>query len=869
MPKNPTPQLIRDAGYRSIRQFAIELAQTHPQEFQLSGEARLSQGTLELNLAKLFKGRELVWWRNRPKRLAVVAQMLNVAVSRFDLEQDQVPHLFTFESFPDLPALNLAFEEPYSVGESQLITDQNSRPPGWKNLYYWLLGDGTIASPRSLDWLQIEDPTEFALSTARLVATSRHTTLSVTRPGEVGGPDAAVLQHLSPLILSVKGKIDISDLLKLNDRAQKAPLLVISPYSLPSSDLGFRDGATSPGHGLGESNSWRWTFLDGWRGKLVRWIANRLSAKGTGARFNPDSVIAWLDRVDPDHLWFPQTVDVLSICRIAYDHPENALDRIMDFRDIGRYFSVAPKVLPLLEKAVQARWCHWGMKWDAEFARVDWIAAGVPGKHLDSLIKEKMLAESADKYVIADRVLCRLLLRKVIDKTSKMDAAFSWWPSSFDKDRRSLLDATLSSMPKIHLSAVASKMPEYSRDRKHLIGTAEALLVAIGRHLARDGQLTNELKRVGDFVLAHCGSGAQTIVPHSRPTGTINQQFEWITTLWTWQLARPSQSRANIDWVLPGVEEGQVDQKARWLNPWASLQEGVRAVPQGATLDYFIDATCRWSDTLNILPKGEIALLLRPAIIRRSVLEGWRLEWYWWSGLIGEDWAEKSLVRIFTEMNPMQPHKVERLWCSLVEWQRRKCLERSAVFTPGKDLHLPSCRSAANKSSPIMKWVAEHLSDDQVLDVLDDEGKRFVEDHPQWLLTNHKLLALKALSQRPPLKVEPYMVWGYFSAFLPDAADGLTSFLGHQTLGREAAKGLWDWAPDRALDLLSQPQNDRYRGAQALVLSCPSEHLGVAVEALKACPGLLPEAEKASWVYYHLPSSGQMAPDLLKILVGK
>jgi hypothetical protein len=225
------------------------------------------------------------------------------------------------------------------------------------------------------------------------------------------------------------------------------------------------------------------------------------------------------------------------------------------------------------------------------------------------------------------------------------------------------------------------------------------------------------------------------------------------------------------------------------------------------------------------------------------------------------------LVRLFTTDGADNALEAARLlWPSLVSWQMGAGRGTAFPHVPGKELQLPSCRPDAQRFSRSIHWIVQHLTEDDVLGLLTTDGKRFLEDHPQWLLTEHKLVVLRSLAKRLPLGLPLFMGIRYFSAFLPDAVAGLIDFLHDEQLGGEAAVGVWNWAPSLAVELLQRSDSSDFQACTRLIFSCPTEQLGAALAALQSAPDMLPASRREEWVRYHLPNAGMHASALFKLL---
>lgn len=864
--RNPITSAFSSDGYTSIRQLAMKLLEVHPELF---GSLDPQSRSLEVRLGKLDKGLNLDWWRVRLSAAECVSRELGIKLSALNLDRPSAQHLFSFPGFPDLPALDLSREDRYSIARPLLISSDEQTPPAWKNLEYWFFGEGTNPTPQQLDWLHIDDDTEFRLVTAHLHATSRHAVVSLERPALKQGDDAEALRHRSPLILSVDEMVGPTELQTLMERGQIAPLLVISPYALPE----HRSGASTSfvAQGARGVNTWRWMLHPNWRDTLLEWVGQRLARQQVFSALDPIVLSEWLHRFDPDHRWFPSSSEVLQLCQIAHEEPPETFDEISSgsnvFALLARIFRQKETHLKLMREAVRLRWRDWRHSWDGALDRADWLMAGTTARDFDAMAQVGLIAHDGySRYRFANPVLARLLLRESLGKQIRMRPPAEWSAACFDSDRRPLLDATLDTMSMPGLSAASARLIRIS-GADVLMGPAEALFVAIGKRIARGAVLQDAMHDLGQVVLSRLAPNPDSTIPWSRQVTTVEQKFEWFSSTWAWSLQIKAPRRTSPSWCVPGWSHDLPDELPQWLNPRANFSGEDRAFPRGAALVYFMRVAHLWSKQRKNPPSGHMPALLNPALLWRASNGAWPVNVTWWGGIISNEWAEQWLVEALSADAPGQrASAARRLWPSLVAWQHLSRKGSGVRFARGKDVDFPSCRPDARLYSPILAWVADQLDDGDVLGLLEKSDRRFVEDHPQWLLTTHKIVVLRALAARLPLPLQLFEPSNYFSPFVPDAVEGLTWFLSDQALGVEAASGVWNWAPGSANELLIHGGEADFMARRQLIMTCPTSHLKSAMTALRNTPELLPEERRLQWVQYHLPHAGESAVQLFEMI---
>lgn len=374
------------------------------------------------------------------------------------------------------------------------------------------------------------------------------------------------------------------------------------------------------------------------------------------------------------------------------------------------------------------------------------------------------------------------------------------------------------------------------------------------------------MKAVGEIVLGRLVHDPDTNCPWSWPVATIEQKFEWFSSTWAWSLYAKAPKSVVPSWSVPGWSHDLPEQFPQWLNLRASSNSIEQPFLRGATLAYFMNVVRQWSIKRR-QPPNNVPVLLRPAMLWRASSGDWPVDVAWWGGIIGTEWAEKWLIEMLTAEVPDQRRDAARiLWPSLVAWQQLSHRKAGFRYSRGKELDFPSCRPDARLFSPVLAWVASQLADEDVFGLLTEEDRLFLENHPQWLLTPHKLLVLRALAQRLPLSLQMFEIPNYFSPFVPDAVEGLIWFLPDPALGVEAASGVWNWAPARAHELLTSAGERDFNARRQLLMTCPTSHLSYALSALRRTPALLPAARRLQWVQYHLPYAGEHALQLFEVL---
>ena len=106
----------------------------------------------------------------------------------------------------------------------------------------------------------------------------------------------------------------------------------------------------------------------------------------------------------------------------------------------------------------------------------------------------------------------------------------------------------------------------------------------------------------------------------------------------------------------------------------------------------------------------------------------------------------------------------------------------------------------------------------------------------------------------------------FLERFGPSAAPCLLNYLKSGVMVEAAISFLWDWDPEAAIALLRKetPLNTTTLGA--VVLACPANHLGVAIDLLTQNPAVLDASTRIGWARRHLSKSGIHSQQLIEII---
>jgi len=257
-------------------------------------------------------------------------------------------------------------------------------------------------------------------------------------------------------------------------------------------------------------------------------------------------------------------------------------------------------------------------------------------------------------------------------------------------------------------------------------------------------------------------------------------------------------------------------------------------------------------------------MFLKIGLLRQAAKSFCKADRDWWYGLIGMPWAEEAVLRdlVFPITDGLRMPALN-WWPSLVAHFQFKSQENAPAFANlwGR---------WTSKSSPVLQWVMEQLKAEssKALDLLDDEARSFLGKIPQILNKSFKLELLKSLAQRLPSSgwLESYQVPGFLMNFGANAVDGVIPFLLDKQLGEQAARSLWNWAPDTAEHLLNHDNSLDINAKRNLINECHPDSVTAAIESLQRDKNILNSGELKSWVQLRLPNAGIHATGLLGLI---
>lgn len=828
----------------------------------LNREPKKKNRSLAAHIIKLNNGEGLRWWRERPDAVERLVAMIGITKDDLNLYRREGPDIFRFSMFPDLLGLDTERERPYVIGHPQL-TGQD--PTSYETLDYWLAKNNRSNMYRKPDWLYVPDELEFNLlsNTIKTPLGERAMPMSV----------AELVEHASerirpyhPLIVIVDTLTEAESMYRLLDYVENTPLLLISRYPLPGPESISRSKEPSrPERYRQQINYWTWQLLPDWRERLVDWVARRL---GEDTNLLADDFKAWLREFDPAHLWIAHSSDIMHLCQIANDEFFSTFEQLRrgdDDPDLFENF-FGPHRLKRVRLLVENRWQRLGISWESALSETDWTAIGDGTVSFATMQSDRLVSAVGDDFGFAQPVLVRLLLKTLLTSKIKNGALLDWSAACFDQRRRPVVEAVLETLKDEDLILLANKV-EQEESHQLLIGAVEALFVLSSRRIIRNPVLAGPLSSIARHVFAMIDPDDQAPMPWSRPLKTPEQGYEWFAACWSWSLHLPRPANSNIRWSLPGWDHQIPAQVAEWLSPRASFHAPASWTSAHPPWQDLLPVIERWVSGCTTPPEIANAAMFRPAMLANAAEGRWTVDPIWWYGTIGTPWAEQALLTALQAAGRGRVHEKAALalWPSLIWHQMSKLNEgfggrwvsgRLATSDPLSPLFSPVVGAITNALEQCQEQAFKDLNDKQL---------EFLKDYPGWLSAPLKLTLLEIRARSLPLSLPQFQVYGFFDAYGPETATALRLFLDDGNLGMEAARRLWEWAPDISKRLLDDPSFACETGAPHLLVTTPPDAIPSAIATLRRNPTLLQLAEVSNWMRLTLPEAGAHACELLAL----
>lgn len=862
----------------------------------------VTERSLAAKIGNLDKGTQ-VWWINHPDNARCLAELLELSLPDLGLHESAIAnHKFSFDDFPELPPLDLKRDKTWILAGEQ--RDSNQKDPERNNretLEDWLAPALWIQRPPySTDWLYVADDLERQLLSKKLAAKGNFDVLFVETLADVG---ARLLLQKS-LIVSVRGDGGADDLVALARRPVNAGTLIIAPYMLPvrkqTSSAEFFGWEQLTLRGL-EADSfrftdpgryaplkrWTWTLFPDWRIRLLKWIDEYINRHGIDTLFSPPDMIKWLDQFDPREEWFCTATDMMHLCRMGH-HNGKKLPAPTDAAAgnklaISTFTKEPPSFSLKIKRLAEARWQHKELPWqgalpfeawlsftpqNTDLVRKDDLNAIAEGKNSserkkiaeqilnrleagdpDALIASGLIRQERRGYFdFQHRTLASLAIRDNLIRQITEEPLASWALACFDDTRRPIVDAALDAVSILKMVDVAERLSHEAPYSAVAIGASEALFMAVARRIAQGEAISSThvlaLMRIAQSVLERLDLTIidwDLPVPWTRPFESQDEQLEWITACWAWSLLPNVQLPTPANWLFPGWHD-VLPEAPYWIeNLWPD--EDCEQL-SSAWINFF-SVVDQWMKDLE-RPIANAPRILTVSLLGKAARGMWKADSNWWQGLLNRqnrEWAEDELLRRFKVGGA---NVAVRLWPSFLEFERN---------VSGNFIRYSHTRF----------WLLEQLNVTNTLNFLDDASRHYLASVPESLPPALRAPLLQSLPKES-LNIDYSNALAFLIRFGPSAAPALADYLDHDILGEAAVTCLWDWDPENAIHILRHQKEFSTTALCRLILSCPFNHITVAVELLLAEPTMLDASERLFWVRKHLINSGNNAEHLLKII---
>lgn len=863
------------ASYPSFDKIAQALLDLPDSVFKKSGNAgrSISVRSLAAMIGNLNRG-DGTWWAKRADETKYLAKLLGIGLDELGLNQKSGRHIFDFATFAELPPLDLIREDAWKIAEPRIAFDPEhhtyNNPP---TLDGWLKSTGYCRRDE-VEWLYVPDEVEYGLLTRKLAAASRHEVLSIKSLADVFKNDTKLERILQDdsLILAIETSMTLEDVQTLAQYRQGAALLIVSLSQLPPPKESTATLKTPT-----KINRWTWTLMPKWRELLLGWVHNRINGNERAkdhSSFSDDAAQSLLDKFDPRHLLFVSVKDVLVLCHALYKNSEKQFKTNGNDEQLLSLFEPNEQSSDMLSALVQARWKRWDLSWAGELPQDDWIALAKDLCKFNDLTQH-LIVRGATGYDFQRSIVIRLLVRRYLRKKLIEGDLTSWAPACFDRERRPMVDDALDAISLNELEVVARKFMRESTSRQD-VGACEAIFIAIGRRIIRKQTVSNELSEFAGHLIKQLIWDEQDkdfLRPWSLRVEEPKVHMEWVSACWAWSLQPAPPMGIPSSWLFPGWSSSLPQKVPQWLNGSRTNQNYFSSnwERQAIPLKDFLTVVERCMEKLDAPQKYQDAPpLFSIALLARAASSDLEIEAWWWSSVIG-DYGSPLAAQALLDLVRSEEKSENRLtafnwWPSLVQYFR-KHIQNERPFSSRQTVSDLFTRNHQIKGySELVVWVMEQLKDHsrEALEALQGEDRRFLAMHPTALPVSFKRELLKWLSKGIPSEWMPFQLLDLLSHYGREVVQEMEVFLnGSEQLAPQAAWHIWDWAPDRAIQLLSEPPSQE--AAQHLIWSCPPSALDAAIKLLKNNPALLQE-KRLLWARRHLPDARQHAQALMELI---
>jgi len=583
----------------------------------------------------------------------------------------------------------------------------------------------------------------------------------------------AYLHHQQPLVVVLRDNAAGDTLQLVMQHRQGAPLLIISPWpvpSLPEPSASVQNKAAKLVKRL-ELESWVWTLLPNWRERLLTWVEQRFNQAGTETSFSSAGAQQLLDKFDPSGQWFTQVEDVLVLAQAVSEQGERKLAAAVgpgtDLSALlNLLFNRKDADLSLMERLVQARWTSWHLAWGGELSHDDWATLANGVCQFDVLLAQ-FITRTASGYDFKRPVVIRLLLRNYLTRQLIEGKVEAWMPACFDEQRRPFLDAAFDALSISELEGVAVHLDTMLADAVYL-GAGEALFAAAGRRLVRGEAMGNTLPRLLGPVVPCLRREKDALLPYSRALQTPASQVEWFAICWAWSLRTEPCAAVTSSWQFPGWFETLPDTVPEWLNSYGASYSSYSWDHVPLPIQDFLRIVRHWLTMLETAPQyNKMAPVFVAGLLAQSANKAWAAQPDWWYAVIGNPGAEQALLDVVVSDKARTNHEIALAWWPSLVAYRHQQFKDSSLQLPEFGTGLFTRHSTDHHYSPLLVWVMEQLEQDaeRALRELANEDLAFLARYPGLLSTPFKRQLLTSVPTMQGLNL-----WASFSPTAPRPA---------------------------------------------------------------------------------------------------
>ncbi len=534
-------------------------------------------------LGDLEKGRA-GWWDARERTaIRALEQAGRLRYAELPLPRDLLPS----PDFPRLRPFNPGTEDPLALCTPEWFD------PKWVNYRQWIIAPPGAGRSFVLHWHRVR-------GTASIK--------EVLHLADAG----ALFDERRPILLGVDAPDPDTDLSILARLDRREDVIVIAPFPMPRVSAGKDPRGASV-----QNVRWleeRWRPAEGWRPRLVRWLAGRVDDRES--LLDAEQLIGWMDDVDPRHEMFATPGDVVPLCAFANDAGVPSFKRDVAERYLrqrvdreasdGTEQSVWLRAwaVDLVRALAVSRLAHVESPLQGPLSREAWASLAPTGTvspapslqdveaALDSVSaargpREKKARKAEAMRIVqrrpsAEAIECLLPLRllrpagnglimhphwvstrfhriRVRDEILRGDPHI-WGRWAANADRRAFVDAELADVPEADLLRVIREaVAKFDVSDLGAVGAIEALFAEVGRRLGPGRRLADDLAPLWQLqrgLLTSRFTGLAGVAPLTRPGGGEGDGA-WVACCWAWSLYGP---RCEIDdgraWLFPGWVAG-------------------------------------------------------------------------------------------------------------------------------------------------------------------------------------------------------------------------------------------------------------------------------------------------------------------------